>query len=158
NLGFNVPAPTPLLLMLFTHPSRAATLRRPDRIHTEPDLPITEFIDSFGNRGGRIVAPAGRLRIWNDTLVEDGGQPDVTCADARQPPVEELPPSVLPFLLASRYCEVDRLSEVAWQLFGATPTGWGRVQAVCDWVHTNVRYGYAHARPTRTAFETYTER
>jgi transglutaminase-like putative cysteine protease len=155
---FDLPAPTPMLLMLHVHPARADTLREPDRVHVEPAVPVEEFIDAFGNRCGRILAPAGTLRLFNDTLVEDSGLPDPVCPEAAQHPVEQLPPEVLPFLLASRYCEVDCLSDVAWGLFGQTAPGWGRVQAVCDWVHDNVRFGYQFARPTKTAADVYAER
>jgi transglutaminase-like putative cysteine protease len=155
---FEAPVATPMLLLLYVHPSRATTLKRPDRVRTDPEIPVEEFLDGHGNRCGRIVAPAGTLRLWGDTLVEDSGEPDPVHPDAVQHPVEELAPEVLPFLLPSRYCEVDRLSEIAWQLFGHTPTGWGRVQAVCDWVHANVQFGYEFARPTKTAHDVYTER
>jgi transglutaminase-like putative cysteine protease len=157
-LVFNAPAPVPMLLMLFTHPCRADALRKPDHLRLEPALPLEEFIDGFGNRCARIAAPAGRLRLWNDALVEDSGTPDPVCPDARQLAVEDLPAEALPFLLASRYCEVDRLSDIAWQLFGETPPGWARVQAVCDWVHDHVEFGYQHARATKTAWDAYTER
>jgi transglutaminase-like putative cysteine protease len=157
-IAFDLPAPTPMLLMLHVHPSRFGSLREPDRVRVEPAVPVEEFTDAFGNRCGRLLAPAGALRLSNDTLVEDSGLPDPVCPDAEQHPVEELPPEVLPFLLASRYCEVDRLTETAWGLFGQAPTGWGRVQAVCDWVHDNVRFGYQFARPTKTAYDVYTER
>ena len=157
-LIFEVPAPVPMLLMLYTHPSRAASLHRVDRVRVEPEVSVQEFTDWFGNRCGRIVAPAGRVRLWNDTLVEDCGLPDPVHEGARQHAVEDLPAETLRYLLASRYCEVDRLSDIAWQLFGQTPPGWARVQAVCDWVHDNVGFGYEHARPTRTAAEVYSER
>ena len=157
-IAFDLPAPTPMLLVLHVHPSRSDALRAPDRVRVEPAVPVEEFTDAFGNRCGRILAPAGTLRLSNDTLVEDSGLPDPVCPEAGQHPVEELPPEVLPFLLASRYCEVDRLNDVAWGLFGQAPTGWGRVQAVCDWVHDNVRFGYEFARPTKTAYDVYTER
>ncbi len=157
-LAFEVPTPTPMLLLLYVHPSRAACLRRPDRLHVEPAVPVEEFIDGFGNRCGRILAPAGTLLLWNDTLVEDDAEPDPVVPDAVQHPVQDLPPETLPFLLGSRYCEVDRLADVAWSLFGKAPPGWGRVQAVCDWVHANVRFGYGFARPTKTAHDVYTER
>lgn len=158
DLIFDVPAPTPMLLLLYTHPDRAATLRHPDEIHIEPAVPLETFLDSFGNRCARIVAPAGKLRLLNDIIVQDSGVPDPICADARQHAVEDLPCEVLPYLLASRYCEVDRLQEVAWGLFGQTPPGWVRVQAICDWVKTHVRFGYQYARATKTAFDVYTER
>src|SRR4051812_21197555 len=101
-LGFNVPAPTPMLLLLYTHPSRAADLRGPDTVQVEPQIPIEEFVDAFGNRCGRLVAPAGTLRLWNETVIEDSGAPDPVHPDAPQHPVEALPTEVLPFLMASR--------------------------------------------------------
>src|SRR5207245_4326597 len=117
--------------------------------------PVERFRAGYGNRCGRLVAPAARLRLWADLMVEDDGRPDPVVPGARQVPVEELPADVLVYLLGSRYCEVDRLLEIAWGLFGQTPLGWGRVQAVCDWVHAHVEFGYAHARPTKTAFDAY---
>jgi transglutaminase-like putative cysteine protease len=158
DLLFDVPAPTPMLLLLCTHPSRAGSLRAADQPQAEPDVPIELFTDGFGNRCGRLLAPAGKLRLRGDTLVEDSGQPDPVCPDAREHPVQELPVDVLPYLLGSRYCEVDRLGDVAWGLFGTTAPGWARVQAVCDWAHDNVHFGYAFARPTKTAHDVWTER
>lgn len=157
-LVFGLPAPTPMLLMLFTHPSKAGMLREPERLRTEPEIPISVFHDTFGNRCGRILAPAGTLRISNEAVVEDSGEPDRTAPAAIQHPVEALPYETLQYLLGSRYCEVDRFSDIAWSLFGQTPPGWPRVQAVCDWVYQNVRFGYEYASPTRTAWDVYTER
>ncbi len=139
-------------------PARCELATPPDRVHVEPEARREEFLDGFGNRCTRVVAPAGRFRFWNETLVEDSGEPDAIHADAVQHAVEELPAETLPFLMASRYCEVDRLSQVAWDLFDKSPLGWGRVQAVCDWVHGNVRFGYQFARPTKSAFDVFTER
>jgi transglutaminase-like putative cysteine protease len=158
DLIFNLPAPCPMTLLLYVHPSRAADLRRPDQVHVEPPLPVEEFLDPFGNRCGRILAPAGRLRLYNDAVIEDSGLPDPVSPDAEQHPVEDLPPETLPYLLASRYCEVDRLGDVAWNLFAATPPGWPRVQAICDWVHNHLHFDYATARPTRTALDAYQEK
>lgn len=152
---FQIPAPTPMLLMLYVHPSRAAALREPDRVRVEPATPVKEFTDALGNRCGWLAAPAGKLRLSNSTLIEDTGEPDPVHLDLPQQPVEDLPPAVLPYLLGSRYCEVDRLTDVAWTLFGTTPPGWRRVKAVCDWVHANVRFGYEFADPTKGAFDTY---
>jgi transglutaminase-like putative cysteine protease len=121
-------------------------------------VPVKWFTDSFGNRCGRLVAPAGQLLLWDDVVVDDSGQPDAYALDARQVPVDELPSDVLVHLLGSRYCEVDRLSDIAWGLFSAAPPGWGRVQSVCDWVHDHVRFDYQEARPTKTAYDVYEER
>ena len=147
-----------MMLLLSIHPTRAASIIKPERLRVEPDLPIREFIDGFGNRCSRIVAPAGLVRLTNDAVVEDDGKPDPASEDAVQHPVEDLPQEVLTYLLSSRYCEVDRLSDIAWNLFGNGPTGWWRVRAVCDWVHNHVKFGYHFARSTKTAFDVYTER
>jgi transglutaminase-like putative cysteine protease len=158
DLAFECPAPTPMLLMLYTHPSRAADLVAPERIRTDPPIPISIFTDAFGNRCGRIVAPAGPLRIWHQTFIRDSGLPDPVNVLAEQWEMNRLPPDTIQFLMGSRYCETDRLSDTAWSLFGKTPTGWPRVQAVCDWVHNYVKFGYEFARSTKTAYDVFQEK
>jgi len=155
---FDLPTSTPMMALLHTHPDVQCLLRRPDVLRIEPNLAVHEFIDSFGNRCARFLAPAGRLCLTADTVVEDDGLPSPTAEEAPQHAVAELPDDCLPFLLASRYCEVDRLGDIAWELFGEIAPGWGRVQAICDWVHHHVVFGYEHARPTKTAYDVYTER
>ncbi|HWY88524.1 MAG TPA: transglutaminase family protein [Gemmataceae bacterium] len=158
DLTYQVPARTPMLLMLYVHPTRASSLLEADRVQVEPYSPVEEFTDAFGNRCGRVVVLPGTLRLRNTTLIEDSGAPDAVFPNAWQHPVEALPTEVLPFLLGSRYCEVDELTADAWSLFGQTPLGWPRVQAVCDWVHQNVQFGYQFASPTKTARDVYRER
>ena len=155
---FEVPAPAPMLLMLGLRPERYATIRRPGGLRVEPEVPLEWYTDGFGNRPARLLAPAGRLILRDDLIVEDDGQPDPVAPEAKQLPVQELPPDVLVYLLSSRYCEVDRLSDTAWRFFAGTPEGWARVQAICDWVHGNVRFDYESARPTKTASDVYEER
>jgi transglutaminase-like putative cysteine protease len=158
DLVFDVPAPTSILFLLYLHPSRDASLRQGDCLTIEPAMKVHEFDDVFGNRCGWIHAPAGKVRFTNDAIVRDSGLPDAVRTDARQHPVEELPSEVLQFLLASRYCEVDRMQEIAWDLFGKLPPGWGKVQAVSDWVHDHIEFGYPHARPTKTAYDVFVEK
>ncbi|MGO8672659.1 MAG: transglutaminase-like domain-containing protein [Capsulimonadaceae bacterium] len=158
DLEFHLPAATPMLLMLYTHPDVDPCLVQQDYVRTEPELPIHTFIDGFGNRCGRILAPPGDLRIWNDMIVRDSGLPDVTNPDARQTPVESLPDETLCYLFGSRYCQMLPLSEIAWQLFGSAGEGWQRVQAVCDWVHENVRFDYLKTNPEKTAWDVWTDR
>ncbi len=157
-LVFRVPARTPMLLMLYTHPSQAEALRSVDWIRVDPDTFIEVFTDPFGNYCGRLVANAGMLRLWSTTLIEASGKPDLVQPYAPQQPVEQLPTAVLPYLLGSRYCEVDKLTEIAWSLFGQTPLGWPRAQAVCDWVHNNVQFGYEFASLFKTANDVFLER
>jgi transglutaminase-like putative cysteine protease len=150
---FDLPASTPMLLLLYAHPSRVHDLCRPERVVLEPDLAIEELGDWFGNHAGRITAPAGKLRLWYDNVVADSGEHEPSIEGAFVHPVEELPAECLQFLLASRYCEVDRMTDMAWGLFGNTPNDWRRVQAVLDWVHARIEFGYAYARGTKTAFD-----
>ena len=157
-MAYECPNPTPMILSLNIHHSRAADLVRPDVLVTSPEVPITAYHDLFGNWCSRIVAPAGRFVMRADAVVNGSGKPDPVEPDAMQIPVEHLPESALVFLLGSRYCETDQLSNIAWQLFGHGPTGWARVQAICDFVHNHIEFGYHHARRTRTAMEAYNER
>ncbi len=156
-LVYDCPQPTPMLLMLNIHYSRASDIELPDHLIISPRLPLTAYRDGFGNWVSRIVAPAGLTRISTNAIVRDSGLPDVLVADAPQHPVQDLPEETLVFLLASRYCDTELLTETAWQLFGNAPLGWGRVQAICDFVHKHIRFDYMQARPTRTASETYRE-
>jgi transglutaminase-like putative cysteine protease len=157
-IAYEFVAPTPMVLMLNVHPSREADLIKPDQLRTTPTLPMTRYVDAFGNICTRLVAPKGELQISADAVVADSGLPDAVDPTARQHEVAELPHETLVFLLGSRYCETDRLMNEAWSLFGKTPTGWARVQAICDFVQSHVRFGYQHARATRTAAEVALER
>ena len=157
-LTFDLPNPTPMILMLNVHYSRAADLERPDYLVTIPPVPIQGFRDSFGNWCCRVVGPAGQFVISTDSVLQDPGRTDPIEESAVQHRVEDLPSETLAFLLASRYCESDSLSDEAWRLFSGTPPGWARVQAICDFVHQHVDFGYDHASATRTAAQTYAEK
>jgi transglutaminase-like putative cysteine protease len=156
-LTYDLPGPTPMIVILNVHYSRFADLVRPDHLITNPAVPIESYRDAFGNWCCRLVAPAGRFTMGTDGVVRDAGLPDPVVPDAEQHAVEDLPASTLEYLLGSRYCETDVLSDEAWRLFGNTPTGWARVQAICDFVHGHIRFGYENSRATRTAAEAYRE-
>jgi len=158
DIQFEIPTPVPMVALFHVHNSRRADLREPDQPHLNPEVPIDEYEDTFGNICTRFVAPAGMFQISHSTLIEDSGAPDPVSPGARQVPVEELPPDALRYLLASRYCEVDRLLDDAGALFGNSQPGWARVQAVCDWVQTNVTFGYHFANATKTALDVYADR
>jgi transglutaminase-like putative cysteine protease len=156
-LQYTFPQPTPAILMLNVHFSRVSDLVAPDHIIINPSVPISGYRDGFGNWCSRIVAPAGKVTISTNAIVNDSGQPDAVVPGASQVPVEDLPEEALVFLLASRFCDSDRLLDLTWKLFGSATPGWGRVQAICDFVHERITFGYEHARPTRTASEAYQE-
>ena len=158
DIQFDLPFDVPMMALLHVHPSRTPDLLEPDEIATDPQTPVTSFIDSFGNRCARFVARAGRLRLTNSTLIRDSGEPDPVNLAAREIPVGDLPNEVLSYLLNSRYCEVDRFTNLAFELFGHVPQGWGRVAAVCSWVNSKVMFDYRAARPTKTAMDVFTER
>jgi len=156
-MSYLCPAPTPMILALSIHHSRAPDLLRPDLLQTDPRVPTQAYRDGFGNWCTRLVAPAGNFMLRTDALVHDSGLTDRLSPGAPQNAVEHLPEETLVYLLGSRYCETDLMSDFAWQQFGHGPTGWERVQAVCDFVHRHIKFDYAHARRTRTAFEAWQE-
>ena len=157
-LLYECPQPTPMILTLHVHYSRASSIVVPDNLVTKPALPVTAYRDAFGNWCSRIVAPKGLTLLTTNAVVNDSGERDPIVASATQHAVQDLPEETLMFLLGSRYCETDVLSEEAWRLFSNGPTGWARVQAICDFVHNHITFGYQHARATMTAAEVYKER
>jgi transglutaminase-like putative cysteine protease len=156
DITYDCPAPTPMNLLLSIRPERMAELVTMQRITATAagaSVPMRPYRDLFGNIANRLLAPAGPTTFRADFVVEDCGR-----SDAIQHPVEDLPDDVIPFLLGSRYCETELLSPLAWSLFGQTALGWARVQAIVDYVHDRIGFGYEHARPTRTAAEAHEER
>jgi transglutaminase-like putative cysteine protease len=158
DIQFETVGEVPIVTLLNVHPSRTADLREPDELRTDPLVKIEKYQDAFGNRACRLLVPQGTVRLHNSTLIEDSGSPDTEDPDAEEIPVNKLPLDVLPYLMNSRYCEVDLLSNTASDLFWNAPRGWKRVQAVCDWVHNKVTFGYEFSSPIRTALGVYTER
>ncbi len=158
DLVYDCPQPTPMILTLHIHSKRVSDIIVPDHLITRPSIPIAAYRDGFGNWCGWIVAPAGEITLSADALVNDRGEPDPVVPWAPQHEVQDLPEETLVFLLGSRYCETDLLSEVAWSLFDQSPMGWGRVQAICDFVYRRIAFGYEHARATKTAWEAFDER
>ncbi|MBV8819032.1 MAG: transglutaminase family protein [Acidobacteriaceae bacterium] len=158
DIEFSLSAQTPIVAILNVHPSRQLDLLEPDRLQIEPAVHIETFRDLFGNICSRFTAGPGNIRLFNSTLIADSGQPDPVNLAARELPVGDLPPETLRYLMASRYCEVDLLSDIAAKLFGHLPRGWSRVQAVCDFVQNHVTFGYNYASATKTAMDVYNER
>ncbi len=156
-IAYECPAPVPMLLMLSVHPSRRDDLETPDWIRTDPQLDVRQYLDVYGNICSRILAPAGRTVLSSEFVIRDDGLIDEYAPEALQHQLEDLPDDVLVYLLGSRYCEVESLSQAAWSLFGAAPDGWAKVQAVCDYVHRHISFDYAKARPDRTAEDAWIE-
>ena len=157
-LVYSFPQPTPIILVVNVHDSRTGDLVTPDKLIADPPIRIRSYRDSFGNLCRRVVAPAGRLNLTSDFVIRDTGQPDERIVNAGQDSVQELPEDILIFLLGSRYCETDLLSQTAWDLFHFVEPGYARVQAICDYVHNHIAFNYQNARSTRGASEAFRER
>jgi transglutaminase-like putative cysteine protease len=157
-IGYQFPQATPLIMNLNVHYSRAPDLIRADTMVTDPAVPLAMYRDGFGNWCTRLLAPAGSFQMTSDALINDPGIADPSFPNALEHTVDSLPDETLEYLLPSRYCETELLSDAAWSLFGRMMPGWARVQAICDFVHQHIAFDYQCARPTKTAWETYNER
>ncbi len=151
-------SPVPMIAALLTHTERQGRLIGEDRVRSEPEVAQRLYLDPYGNRMTRFVAPGGKVRLWSDAVVEISGAPEPHAPDAPQHKVEDLPDEVLQFLVASRYCDSDALSEFAWKRFGDTEEGWARVQAICDYVHAQTTFDYKFGRPDKTATDVKREK
>jgi transglutaminase-like putative cysteine protease len=158
DIKFNFIGHTPMVLMLNVHPSRSHDLLTPDVIRTNPTRSITPYLDSFGNKCLRVLAPAGEFNVFNSAIISDNGLPDRVDLGAEEHAVSDLPPEALMHLLASRYCESDLLMDTAWALFGNVPSGWRRVQAICDFVHGHIAFNYQNADAKQGAVRTFERR
>ena len=156
-LIYHFPQPPPIILVVSVHDSRRSDIVVSDHPVSEPALPIAAYRDAFGNQCHRVLAPAGRLRLSASGIVNDSGRPDESVFTAGQALVQDLPDESLVFLLGSRYCETDLLSETAWQLFSGTSPGFARVGAICEFVHRHIRFDYQNARATRSATQAFNE-
>ena len=150
-------ASTPMVCLMDVRPEYDEHMVSEEQVVTTPHVPTHTYVDMFGNVCRRFTAPPGNFSIWADGIVRDSGLHDPLHADAAEVPVEDLPDDCLAFLVGSRYCETDMLSQTAWDLFGSSTPGWSRVQAICDYVHDHLKFGYENARATRTAIEAYEE-
>ncbi|MGV8839771.1 MAG: transglutaminase-like domain-containing protein [Bauldia sp.] len=157
-IAYDCPQPTPMILELSVHPSRTADLVTWDRMTIDPPVPAVTYHDGFGNFCHVIKAPAGRISLSSDFVVTDSGRPDEVAPDAAQVALDQLPVDTLVYLMGSRYCETDRFMDLAWSLFGGVPKGWPLVQAIVDYVHDRIAFGYAFASPTKTAWMAHEER
>ena len=157
-ISYECPQPTPMIVSLSVYPDRISDLITADLMTLDPFVPANTYHDIYGNFCHVIRAPAGRMTMSADFLIQDDGQPDIYAPDAEAHELGSLPVEALLYLLPSRYCESDRLMEIAWKLFGAVPKGWPMVQAICDFVHERIEFGYAYASPTKTAYDAFVER
>jgi transglutaminase-like putative cysteine protease len=158
DIAFTCPQDVPMLLMLNVHPSRRSDLVSDDKIEITPKVATRSYQDAFGNICTRLVAPNGTLELRSNFIINDSGLPDAVVSDAEQWAIDALPDDALIYLLGSRYCDTQKLADRAWSRFGPIRGGWPRAQAVCQYVHDRIQFGYQHARDDRTASEGHEER
>ncbi|MBI1172944.1 transglutaminase family protein [bacterium] len=158
DITVSCPQDTPMITMMSARDERLDDLRMQGPILTMPPVRTSAYRDLFGNTCRRFVAPAGEFRLSSTCTIESDGLPDQAKPWLRETPVADLPDEVLMYLLGSRYCETDKLSQLAWDMFGKVQPGYTRVQAICDYVHNHIRFDYMNARVTRTAYEGWQER
>jgi transglutaminase-like putative cysteine protease len=157
-LGYECAQPTPMMLCLNIHPSRRIDLLTEQVLEFSPPIEAWNYTDGFGNACSRIVASPGLTEITTQFEIYDTGLPDPVPLDAVEHPIQDLPDDVLVFLLGSRYCDTDRLSDFAWQQFAGTPPGWPRVKAITDFVHDHIAFDYQRADAFRTAHGGYLDK
>jgi transglutaminase-like putative cysteine protease len=157
-MTYSAAQPTPMVIMLSIHPSRRQDIIGTEKITAEPAVPIGFYRDSFDNICGRLVAPAGGVTLRGSARVRDSGLPDAVAPSAQQMPIDRLPDNVLMYLMSSRFCETDKLTDIAWSLFGNTEPGWARVVAISTFVHNHLTFGYQHAHHMKSAYDAYQER
>lgn len=157
NIEIDIPQPTTILTAMDVEPRRRRDIVEEAPFRATSMASVETFTDCFGNLCRRIEALPGTVALTLEGVIQDSGELDCHDPDARQVPVAELPVETLPFLRASRYCETEFLANIAWTQFGGIQGGWAKVQAICDFVHDRLTFGYPFARPTRTAFEAYNE-
>jgi transglutaminase-like putative cysteine protease len=156
-IAIEVQQETPIVTLLDVHPDRRGDIVEESPLRVDPEARVHSYLDGFGNLCRRVTAAPGPFSLSLVGTARDSGEPDPVVPDAPQVPVADLPDEVLVYLLGSRYCETDLMADIAWSRFGHVEGGWARVQAVCDFVHNHLTFGYQNARATRTALDAYRE-
>jgi transglutaminase-like putative cysteine protease len=141
---------SPVALMV--EPLQEGTLSARWELPAGVRLPDPER-DAHGNGLRRIILPPGQSAVQYEATLAVPPDLDRDPAGSRQQLVQELPTETLAFLLPSRYCESDRLMDFAWAQFGERPAGAERVQAVCDWVHSHLQFGYGSTDSHTSAYD-----
>jgi transglutaminase-like putative cysteine protease len=151
---FDAVLPVPAVVLLRAGQDDGVTVER-ETWRVQPNASFSDLVDVYGNRARRVVIGAGKANLRYDAEVTMSAALDEVSPHAAQHRVEDLPGEILIYTLASRFCLSDMLSDAAMNLFGTTPLGWERVQAVCDWVHDNVRFDYTASSPATTSVDVF---
>lgn len=151
-LAYETTQAVPILLLL-KPPLDGRQLVLEERLAFGPDLPVTQVVDTHGNVVFRLMLRPGLNEIRHDAIFSVPNLPDNHGLPAEPVPVARLPIEALRYTLPSRYCDSDKLMDLAWQAFGALPNGVERVQAICDWVHACIEYRYGSGSALISAWD-----
>jgi len=146
--------PTPSVFQVEPHGAGQHRVLR-DAWELVPEAPSRAYRDLYDNVCRRMTIPAGEFSLRYDATVQVPDAFDATAPEARELPAQDLPDDVLLYTLPSRYCLSDELADDAWERFGAVAPGYGRVQAITDFVHGHVRFQYGSSTPSTTAVDVH---
>ncbi len=149
-LSYEATDPTHIVLLIQPRLDKEQRMEG-EQLSFSPEVSVEEYADAHRNIVRRFDLPAGRTTIRHDAFITVPAQPESYAAAALPLPPREMSPELLRYTLPSRYCDSDRLMDFAYQRFGQLPHGLERVQAICDWVHTNIEYRWGSGSPHVTA-------
>jgi transglutaminase-like putative cysteine protease len=150
--SFETNAPTAATFMLRPRGSEGQWIVSEEYI-TEPCIPITEYIDNYGNLCQRLVVPEGQFSLYTSVITETADVNEVA-PEAPFIPVENLPSDVLHYLLPSRYCQSDVMAALAWEIMEGADLGYAQVEAIRSWIFNHVKYCYGTSNTATSAADT----
>ncbi len=153
-LDLRCEVPTPVLALVHPHTSLLDDLRSAEAVRLHPDRSIEVLSDQAGNRWCRLTAPSGITRFGYTTSITCSDSSDPVLPSVPECPIQALPIDTYRYLNPSTYCDTESLMAMAWDTFAGVPRGWPLVQAICDWVHDQIRFDYEAVRPQKTASDT----
>ncbi|MFZ4675772.1 MAG: transglutaminase domain-containing protein [Nodosilinea sp.] len=151
-LLFETIAPSPLILMLKPRSGLGQQVIQAD-CRFQPQVPVVEYIDSYGNLCQRLIVPEGPLQI-NATAIADVSDHIDVQPGAAFVPVQAIPDYALQFLLPSRYCQSDLLGDLANQIVAGIEPAYDQVEAIRQWIYTHIEYRYDTSNASTSALET----
>ncbi|GAB4377947.1 MAG: transglutaminase family protein [Elainellaceae cyanobacterium] len=155
-LSFEASTPTPVIFMLRPRSGYGQWVIREEYL-LQPSVPVVEYPDLYGNLCQRLVIAPGSFSIRTTAQVETADAIDVNL-DAAYVPVQDLPETVLQFLLPSRYCQSDQLGDLAREIVGDAALGYEQVEAIRQWIQTHIEYQYGTSNASTSALETAQQR
>ncbi len=151
-LEYNARFETPFILLLRLHGGLSQTVVF-ESLEMTPQVPMTEYVDHYGNYCHRFIAPEGKFSISTSALVETEAFAE-TDTNANFTLIQHLPDDTLIYLLPSRFCESDKLNWKAFEIVQDYMNGYQMVEAIRQWVYAHIKYEYNHSTSSTSALDT----